>query len=98
MIEDRSGTHPLGPQMPQRARHVAIAPRVLPEVGGIDLEFDQMLHGPEHVAKEEARTLERAEEVRRHREAATPDAREEERRAARLVNSALDLRRFQVWV
>ena len=82
--------------MPERARHIAVAPGILPEVRRIDLQLDQLPHGVERVAEEKARALEGAEQVADHRKAAALDAGEEQRRPARLVDAPLDLGRFEV--
>ena len=69
---------------------------MLPERGRIDLQLDQMPHGRQRVAEQKARALERAEQVADHRKGAALDAREEQGRAAGLVDAPLDLGHLQV--
>src|SRR5262249_22484644 len=98
MREHRSGAHELRPHVPQHARYVAIAPRVLPESGRIDLEFHEMAHGIQRIAKQESGPRDRAEQIAAHREAAALDARVEDGRPAGAVDAPLNLRRLEIWI
>src|SRR5438105_3583323 len=84
--------------MPSRSRHITVAPRMLPECGRVDLQFDQVPHGVVAVAEQEARALDGAEQVADHREVAALDALEEQGRPAGRVHAPVDRRGFEVRV
>src|SRR5438128_2149629 len=94
--EHGSAAHELRPHVPERARHVAIAPRILPKTRGIDLQLHEMPYGIEHVAKEKPCPLDGAKKVADHRKPATLDAAVEESRPARGVDAPLNFRRFEI--
>jgi hypothetical protein len=96
--QHRGARRELGPQVPEGARHVAIAPGVFPEGGLIDLELHQAADGLEHVAEKEARPFQGAAQVADHREGRTLDPLVEQGRSARLVDSPVDGRRLEIGI
>jgi hypothetical protein len=69
------------------------------EAGGwVDLQVDEFSDSFQAVAEHEASAVDGAEEVRDHGEAAALHAREEQRRAAAGVDTALDLGDFEMGV
>ena len=71
-----------GPRAQQGPGQRRIPRGLLPRGRGIHAQLDQAPHAFQRVAEDEARALQGAEEVARHGEAATPHAREVERRSA----------------
>src|SRR5579871_4294846 len=84
--------------MPESARHIAIAPRPLPERGGIDLQLHQVGDRLEGVAEQETGPLQGAEQVAYHREGTALDTDEIKGRSAGLVDAPVDGRGLQVRV
>jgi hypothetical protein len=66
--------------------------------GGVDLEFDELADAVQAIAEHEAGAVDRAEQVRDHREAAALHSREGERGSAGGVDAALNLGDFQAGV
>ena len=86
------------PHVEQRERHALVPPGILPKRFGVDLQFDESANAFDGIAKQEPRPFNRPEEVAHHRELAAFDPRKIDRRAACLVDAALDLGRFQAGI
>ena len=96
MGEDSPRAHELRPQVPGDGGNIAVAPGILPEGGGIDLEFHEMPNRGDGVAKEEARAFQCAEQVADHGKRTALEPGEEERRPRRLIGAPLNLGGFQI--
>jgi hypothetical protein len=98
MSQDRSPLDAPRPKAPQRGGHVPIAPGALPKNGWVYFQLDQVPNCLQRISKQKPRAFDGAEKIADHREPAPLDAGVIDRRSTSPEDSAVDLRRFQIWI